>query len=105
MIQTDCRKSPRRENRTFRKPSRFTISNLGMYQVESFTAVINPPESAILAVSSIRKQPVVIDGDKLAIRDMMNLTLSMDHRVGDGVLAAEFVNEIKKLLEDPATLL
>ena len=87
------------------RPSRFTVSNLGMYHVESFTAVINPPESAILAVSSIRKQPVVVDTDKLAIRDMMNLTLSMDHRVGDGVLAAEFVNEIKGLLEDPVTLL
>jgi pyruvate dehydrogenase E2 component (dihydrolipoamide acetyltransferase) len=86
------------------KPSRFSVSNLGMYHVESFTAVINPPESAILAVSSIRKQPVVVDGDKLAIRDMMNLTLSMDHRVGDGVLAAEFVNEIKRSLEDPQTL-
>jgi pyruvate dehydrogenase E2 component (dihydrolipoamide acetyltransferase) len=89
----------------FSKPSRFTISNLGMYQVEAFTAVINPPESAILAVSSIRKQPVVIDGDKITIRDMMNLTLSMDHRVGDGVLAAEFVNEIKKILEGPETLI
>ncbi len=86
------------------KPSRFTVSNLGMYHVESFTAVINPPESAILAVSSIRKLPVVVDTDKLAIRDMMNLTLSMDHRVGDGVLAAEFVNEIKRLLEDPQAL-
>jgi pyruvate dehydrogenase E2 component (dihydrolipoamide acetyltransferase) len=89
----------------FSKPSRFTISNLGMYQVEAFTAVINPPENAILAVSSIRKQPVVIDGDKITIRDMMNLTLSMDHRVGDGVLAAEFVNEIKKILEGPETLI
>ena len=88
----------------FSKPSRFTVSNLGMYHVESFTAVINPPESAILAVSSIRKQPVVIDADKLTIRDMMNLTLSMDHRVGDGVLAAELLNEIKKSLEDPESL-
>ncbi len=87
------------------KPSRFTISNLGMYQVEAFTAVINPPETAILAVSSIRKQPVVVDEDKIAIRDMMNLTLSMDHRVGDGVLAAEFVNAVKKALEAPETLL
>jgi len=87
------------------KPSRFTVSNLGMYHVESFTAVINPPESAILAVSSIRKQPVVINTDMLAIRDMMNLTLSMDHRVGNGVLAAEFINEVKRLLEDPQTLL
>ncbi len=87
------------------KPSRFTISNLGMYQVETFTAVINPPESAILAVSSIHKKPVVVDGDKIAIRDMMNLTLSMDHRVGDGVMAAEFINDVKKALEFPESLL
>jgi pyruvate dehydrogenase E2 component (dihydrolipoamide acetyltransferase) len=87
------------------KPSRFTISNLGMYSVEAFTAVINPPETAILAVASIRKMPVVVDEDKIAIRDMMNLTLSMDHRVGDGVLAAEFVNEVKSALECPETLL
>ncbi|MDP2964917.1 MAG: dihydrolipoamide acetyltransferase family protein [Pelolinea sp.] len=87
------------------KPSRFTISNLGMYQVEAFTAVINPPETAILAVSSIRKMPVVVDEDKIAIRDMMNVTLSMDHRVGDGVLAAEFVNAVKQALENPETLL
>ena len=86
------------------KPSRFTISNLGMYQVDAFTAVINPPETAILAVSSIRKHPVVVDEDKIAIRDMMNLTLSMDHRVGDGVLAAEFMNAVKKVLEAPETL-
>ena len=87
------------------KPSRFTISNLGMYQVEAFTAVINPPEAAILAVASIGKKAVVVDEDKLVIRDMMNLTLSMDHRLGDGVLAAEFVNEIKKELEAPESML
>jgi pyruvate dehydrogenase E2 component (dihydrolipoamide acetyltransferase) len=87
------------------KPSRFTISNLGMYHVDAFTAVINPPETAILAVSSIRRMPVVLDEDKIAIRDMMNVTLSMDHRVGDGVLAAEFVNTVKQALENPETLL
>ena len=87
------------------KPSRFTISNLGMYHVDLFTAVINPPEAAILAVSSIRKQPVVVDGDKIAIHDVMNLTLSLDHRVGDGVLAAEFMNSIREALENPETLL
>jgi pyruvate dehydrogenase E2 component (dihydrolipoamide acetyltransferase) len=87
------------------KPSRFTISNLGMYQVDAFTAVINPPETAILAVSSIHRMPVVVDEDKIAIRDMMNVTLSMDHRVGDGVLAAEFVNAVKQSLENPETLL
>jgi pyruvate dehydrogenase E2 component (dihydrolipoamide acetyltransferase) len=87
------------------KPGRFTISNLGMFQVEAFTAVINPPETAILAVSSIRKMPVVVDDDKIAICDMMNITLSMDHRVGDGVLAAEFANEVKQALENPDTLI
>ena len=86
------------------KPSRFTISNLGMYQVEAFTAVINPPEAAILAVASIGKKAVVVDEDKLVIRDMMNLTLSMDHRLGDGVLAAEFVNKIKEGLEAPESM-
>lgn len=82
------------------KPSRFTISNLGMFDVDTFTAVINPPEAAILAVSSIKKQPVVGAGDQIVSRDMMNITLSLDHRVGDGVLAAEFINEIKRRLEN-----
>jgi pyruvate dehydrogenase E2 component (dihydrolipoamide acetyltransferase) len=86
------------------KSSHFTISNLGMYHVEAFFAVINPPETAILAVSSIRKIPVVVDEDKIAIRDMMNLTLSMDHRVGNGVLAAEFIDSVKQLLEAPESL-
>jgi pyruvate dehydrogenase E2 component (dihydrolipoamide acetyltransferase) len=82
------------------KPSRFTISNLGMYNVESFTAVINPPEAAILAVSSIMKKPVVDAMGGIIVRDMMKMTLSLDHRVGDGVLAAQFLNEVKEILED-----
>ena len=82
------------------KPSRFTISNLGMYNVESFTAVINPPETAILAVASIMKKPIVDEMGGIIVRDMMKLTLSLDHRVGDGVLAAQFLNEVKEILED-----
>lgn len=82
------------------KPSRLTISNLGMYNVESFTAVINPPEAAILAVSSILKKPVVDELGGIIVRDMMKMTLSLDHRVGDGVLAAQFLNEVKRLLEE-----
>ena len=82
------------------KPSRFTISNLGMYNVESFTAVINPPETAILAVASIMKKPIVDELGGIIVRDMMKLTLSLDHRVGDGVLAAQFLNEVKEILED-----
>lgn len=87
----------------------FTISNLGMFGIENFTAIINPPESAILSVSSVRKTPVVIEnedgGDEIAIRPMMNITLSADHRVIDGLLAAKFLGRIKNLLENPLTIL
>jgi pyruvate dehydrogenase E2 component (dihydrolipoamide acetyltransferase) len=86
------------------QPSRFTISNLGMYAVDQFTAIINPPEAAILAVSSIQKKPIVMEDGTIAARDMMNLTLSMDHRVNDGVVAASFVNAVKHLLENPQEL-
>jgi len=79
--------------------STFTISNLGMMDVENFTAIINPGESAILAVSSGAKQPVVRD-DKIAIRTMMKMTLSSDHRLIDGALAARFLNSIRKTLEE-----
>lgn len=86
------------------QPSRFTISNLGMYDVDHFTAIINPPESAILAVSSIRKMPWVDGEENVAVREIMEITLSLDHRIGDGVLAANFINRIKQLLEHPTEL-
>jgi len=86
------------------QPSRFTISNLGMYDVDHFTAIINPPESAILAVSSIRKMPRVDEEGNVAVREMMEITLSLDHRIGDGVLAANFINKIKEFLEHPDEL-
>ena len=79
--------------------STFTISNLGMMDVENFTAIINPGESAILAVSSGAKQPVVRN-DQVAIRTMMKMTLSSDHRLIDGALAARFLNSIRKTLEE-----
>lgn len=82
----------------------FTVSNLGMFEVESFTAVINPPESAILAVGSITPTPVVVDG-QVVVRDRMKVTLSSDHRAIDGVLAARFLQEVKRLLEEPFGLL
>ena len=84
--------------------SRFTISNLGMYDVDHFTAIINPPESAILAVSSIRKMPRVDEEGNVAVCEMMEITLSLDHRIGDGVLAANFINKIKQFLEHPDEL-
>jgi len=82
----------------------FTVSNLGMFDVESFTAVINPPESAILAVGSITPTPVVVDG-QVVVRDRMKVTLSSDHRAIDGVIAARFLQEVKRLLEEPFGLL
>jgi pyruvate dehydrogenase E2 component (dihydrolipoamide acetyltransferase) len=82
----------------------FTVSNLGMHGVEQFTAIINPGESAILAVGSLRKAPAVVE-DRLEIRPLMRVTLSSDHRVIDGVLAARFVGRIKALLENPEGLL
>jgi len=77
----------------------FTISNMGMMDVESFGAIINPGESAILAVASTRPQPVVRDG-KIVVRQIMKLTLSCDHRIVDGALGAKFINGIKQKLED-----
>jgi pyruvate dehydrogenase E2 component (dihydrolipoamide acetyltransferase) len=77
----------------------FTISNMGMMDVESFGAIINPGESAILAVASTKPQPVVRDG-KIVVRQMMKLTLSCDHRIVDGALGAKFTNAIKQKLED-----
>jgi pyruvate dehydrogenase E2 component (dihydrolipoamide acetyltransferase) len=79
--------------------STFTISNMGMLDVENFTAIINPGESAILAVSSVIDRPVARNG-KVVIRSMMKMTLSSDHRLIDGAMAARFANSLKKKLED-----
>jgi pyruvate dehydrogenase E2 component (dihydrolipoamide acetyltransferase) len=79
--------------------STFSISNMGMLDVENFTAIINPGESAILAVSSTIRKPVV-RGDSIVVRPMMKMTLSSDHRLIDGATAARFINSIKKKLED-----
>ncbi|MGI6485286.1 MAG: 2-oxo acid dehydrogenase subunit E2 [Tepidanaerobacteraceae bacterium] len=82
----------------------FTTTNLGMYDIESFKAIINQPESAILAVGKIIKKPVVID-EQITIRPMMNLTLSCDHRSIDGVEGAKFLKGLKQVLEDPFEML
>lgn len=82
----------------------FTISNLGMYGIHSFSAIINPPQSAILAVGAVEKCPVV-EGDALAVGQVMSLTLSADHRVIDGAVGATFLAELRKLLESPLNLL
>ena len=82
----------------------FSISNLGMYPVAHFTAIINPPEVAILAVGQAQMQPVW-DGAAFAPRRMLQVTLSVDHRAIDGAVAAAFLAELKRLLEEPARLL
>ncbi|MFU8773927.1 MAG: 2-oxo acid dehydrogenase subunit E2, partial [Anaerolineales bacterium] len=80
--------------------STFSVSNLGMFDVDQFTAIINPPEAAILAVGSARQVPVVIeDTVKPAIR--MKATISIDHRISDGAEAAQFLQELGKFLEEP----
>ena len=83
----------------------FTISNLGMFGVDVFHAIINPPQSSILAVGRVAKTPVGMPNDTIALRPMMNLALSADHRVLDGVQAARFLGELKGLLESPVQLL
>ncbi|MBX3351422.1 MAG: 2-oxo acid dehydrogenase subunit E2 [Phycisphaeraceae bacterium] len=84
--------------------STFTISNLGMYGVEHFTAIINPPNSAILAVGAAVEKPVVRNG-QIVVGHEMQMTMSSDHRVIDGAMAAEYLQTVKRMLEAPATLL
>ena len=84
--------------------STFTLSNLGMLGADHFTAIINPPEAAILAVGKIQEMPASIAG-KLTIRPMVNLTLAVDHRIIDGARATRFLSELKSVLEDPYLLI
>ena len=82
----------------------FSVSNLGMFNVDNFIAIIYPGQSAVLAVGSIRSKPIVEDG-KIAIRDIMHATVSVDHRVSDGAEAAKFIGEVKHSLENPTSLM
>lgn len=82
----------------------FTISNLGMFGIEEFTAIINPPDSSILAVGAIKQVPVVKNGEVVP-GNVMKVTLSCDHRVIDGVTGAEFLNTIKAYMENPIMML
>ncbi len=82
----------------------FTISNLGMFGVSRFTAIINPPQVAILAVGAIEKRVVALEGDAFAVRPQMTLTLAADHRVVDGALAARFLARLREILQTPGLL-
>ncbi|MGI8898681.1 MAG: 2-oxo acid dehydrogenase subunit E2, partial [Pyrinomonadaceae bacterium] len=81
----------------------FSVSNLGMFGIDEFTAVINPPEGAILAIGAMSAKPVVSDG-AIVVRQMMRVTMSCDHRVIDGATGAKFLQTFKKILENPLYL-
>ena len=82
----------------------FTITNLGMYDIDEFTAIINPPESAILAIGKINRIPVV-EGDNIVIRPVMMLSLTYDHRIIDGAPAAKFLQRVKQIMMNPYLLI
>lgn len=85
--------------------STFSVSNLGLFDVDHFSAIINPPEAAILAIGSAKKVPVVLEDGTLGVGTRMKVTISVDHRVSDGVEAARFLQALKELLENPMRLL
>ncbi len=82
----------------------FSISNLGMFGIEQFTAIINPPEAAIFAIGSAAPKAVVRDGE-IVVRNVMNVTMSCDHRVIDGATGAKFLQTFKQMLENPILML
>jgi pyruvate dehydrogenase E2 component (dihydrolipoamide acetyltransferase) len=84
--------------------STFSISNLGMFGVDEFSAIINPPEAGILAVGSAAVTPVVVDGE-VRVGMRMKATISVDHRVSDGAEAAQFMQSLAQFIEHPLTLL
>ena len=85
--------------------SSFSISNMGMLDVDNFIAIVNQPNAAILAIASVRKKVTVNDEEQIEIRSRMNITCSFDHRVADGAVGAKFINVVKSYLENPSRLI
>ena len=83
--------------------STFTLSNLGMFGIEQFTAILNPPEVGILSVGAVKETPVEVEG-KIKLRPLMQVTINADHRAVDGVAAAQFLMTLKNTFETPAPL-
>src|SRR5207253_7133440 len=107
-IATEVRELAERARARKLKPEAYTcasfsISNLGMFGIDEFTAVINPPEGAILAIGAMAPKPVARD-NQIVIRQTMRVTMSCDHRVVDGAIGAEFLQTFKKILENPLYL-
>ena len=84
--------------------STFSVSNLGMFGIDQFTAIINPPEAGILAIGGVEEKPVVIDG-QLEVRQRMRVTMSCDHRVIDGATGAKFLQTVRQYIENPLSLI
>jgi pyruvate dehydrogenase E2 component (dihydrolipoamide acetyltransferase) len=108
-IGAEVRELAERAKKKALKPEEYsggsiTVSNLGMYGIDEFIAVLNPPQAAIVAIGAVTPKPVVRDG-QIVVRSMMSVTLSGDHRVIDGAVGAEFLKELRSLLEHPLRLL
>jgi pyruvate dehydrogenase E2 component (dihydrolipoamide acetyltransferase) len=108
-IAQEVRELAERAKKKALKPEEYTggsitVSNLGMFGIDSFIAVLNPPQAAILAVGQVQPKVVVRDG-QMVVRQMMSVTLSGDHRVIDGAVGAEFLKELRGLIEHPLRLL
>jgi pyruvate dehydrogenase E2 component (dihydrolipoamide acetyltransferase) len=84
--------------------STFSVSNLGMFGIDQFTAIINPPEAGILAIGAVEEKPVVIDG-QIVVRPRMRVTMSCDHRVIDGATGARFLQTVRRLIQNPLLLI
>jgi pyruvate dehydrogenase E2 component (dihydrolipoamide acetyltransferase) len=107
-ISQEARELAKRARERKLQPHEYTgatmsVSNLGMLGIDEFTAIINPPEAAILAVGAVEDKPVVVDG-AIEIRKRMRVTLSCDHRVIDGALGAQFLQDLRRLIENPLML-
>jgi pyruvate dehydrogenase E2 component (dihydrolipoamide acetyltransferase) len=83
----------------------FTLSNLGPLGIEEFTAIINPPQAAILAVGAMRRTAVVAEGDQVVVRPIIRMSLSADHRIVDGATAARFLTDLRNALQSPVIML
>jgi pyruvate dehydrogenase E2 component (dihydrolipoamide acetyltransferase) len=108
-IARDARASAEKvRDRTITPPelsgATFTVSNLGMFGIEQFTAIINPPQASILTVGKLAKQPAVDEGGRIVARDQMSLSLVCDHRILYGADGAQFLARVKDLLEQPLSL-
>jgi pyruvate dehydrogenase E2 component (dihydrolipoamide acetyltransferase) len=84
--------------------STFSVSNLGMFGIDQFTAIINPPEAGIIAVGGVEEKPVVFEGE-VVLRKRMRITMSCDHRVVDGATGAKFLQTVRRLIENPVALI